>query len=177
MCSTSFVRYFLFLALWNTVFHAFVLIKTKHAVLNSHIRSVPGPLLCSGGVRALACVSRRRKSVRPAVKWKTFVRRVCSTWSTVSPWGEEEEKKLLALLPNLFSMEGGKYPESWTQLCFLGLPIQVRDTGLAVKEDIPRSDVNKEYYTQNMEREVQLTYIPIYQLKLFFFLTQVFAYN
>lgn len=35
-----------------------------------------------------------------------------------------------------------------------GLPIQVRDTGLAIKEDIPRSDVNKEYYTQNMEREV-----------------------
>lgn len=40
-------------------------------------------------------------------------------------------------------------------LSLLGLPIQVRDTGLAVKEDIPRSDVNKEYYTQNMEREVQ----------------------
>lgn len=38
--------------------------------------------------------------------------------------------------------------------CVTGLPIQVRDTGLAIKEDIPRSDVNKEYYTQNMEREV-----------------------
>lgn len=38
--------------------------------------------------------------------------------------------------------------------CLTGLPIQVRDTGLAIKEDIPRSDVNKEYYTQNMEREV-----------------------
>lgn len=59
--------------------------------------------------------------------------------------------------------------ERWTQLCFLGLPIQVRDTGLAVKEDIPRSDVNKEYYTQNMEREVQFLYILIYQLKFFFF--------
>lgn len=40
--------------------------------------------------------------------------------------------------------------------CVTGLPIQVRDTGLAIKEDIPRSDVNKEYYTQNMEREVCL---------------------
>lgn len=38
--------------------------------------------------------------------------------------------------------------------CVTGLPIQVRDTGLAIKEDIPRSDVNKEYYTQNIEREV-----------------------
>ncbi|TRY98383.1 hypothetical protein DNTS_021804, partial [Danionella cerebrum] len=44
------------------------------------------------------------------------------------------------------------------QTCLLdleyGLPIQVRDTGLSVKDDIPRSDVNKEYYTQNMEREI-----------------------
>lgn len=40
-------------------------------------------------------------------------------------------------------------------LCFAGLPIQVRDTGLSVKDDVPKSDVNKEYYTQNMEREVE----------------------
>ncbi|KAF6714856.1 Pre-mRNA-splicing factor RBM22 [Oryzias melastigma] len=44
------------------------------------------------------------------------------------------------------------------QTCLLdleyGLPIQVRDTGLTVKDEIPRSDVNKEYYTQNMEREM-----------------------
>lgn len=55
-----------------------------------------------------------------------------------------------------------------TQLGLLGLPIQVRDTGLAVKEDIPRSDVNKEYYTQNMEREVQFLNILIRQLKFVF---------
>ena len=36
----------------------------------------------------------------------------------------------------------------------LGLPIQVRDAGLSFKDDMPKSDVNKEYYTQNMEREV-----------------------
>ncbi|XP_073676866.1 pre-mRNA-splicing factor RBM22-like isoform X2 [Garra rufa] len=45
------------------------------------------------------------------------------------------------------------------QTCLLdleyGLPIQVRDTGMSVKDDMPRSDVNKEYYTQNMEREIQ----------------------
>ena len=41
-------------------------------------------------------------------------------------------------------------------LCLTGLPIQVRDTGLAIKDEVPKSDVNKEYYTQNMEREVYL---------------------
>uniref|UniRef100_A0A8C9SD92 Pre-mRNA-splicing factor RBM22 n=1 Tax=Scleropages formosus TaxID=113540 RepID=A0A8C9SD92_SCLFO len=45
------------------------------------------------------------------------------------------------------------------QTCLLdleyGLPIQVRDTGLTIKDDMPKSDVNKEYYTQNMEREIQ----------------------
>ncbi|KAL2095221.1 hypothetical protein ACEWY4_009940 [Coilia grayii] len=44
------------------------------------------------------------------------------------------------------------------QTCLLdleyGLPIQVRDTGIAIKDDMPKSDVNKEYYTQNMEREI-----------------------
>uniref|UniRef100_A0A8C9Q1W9 Pre-mRNA-splicing factor RBM22 n=1 Tax=Spermophilus dauricus TaxID=99837 RepID=A0A8C9Q1W9_SPEDA len=35
-----------------------------------------------------------------------------------------------------------------------GLPIQVRDAGLSFKDDMPKSDVNKEYYTQNMEREI-----------------------
>ena len=40
-------------------------------------------------------------------------------------------------------------------LCsILGLPIQVRDAALKVVDDMPRSDVNKEYYTQNMEREI-----------------------
>lgn len=35
--------------------------------------------------------------------------------------------------------------------CFfliLGLPIQVRDAGLSLKDEMPKSDVNKEYYTQ-----------------------------
>ena len=36
-----------------------------------------------------------------------------------------------------------------------GLPVQVRDVGLKITDDMPRSDVNKEYYTQNMEREVK----------------------
>ncbi|XP_074068733.1 pre-mRNA-splicing factor RBM22 isoform X3 [Macrotis lagotis] len=35
-----------------------------------------------------------------------------------------------------------------------GLPIQVRDAGLSFKDDMPKSDVNKEYYTQNVEREI-----------------------
>lgn len=44
------------------------------------------------------------------------------------------------------------------QTCLLdleyGLPIQVRDAALKLKDDIPKSDVNKEYYIQNMEREL-----------------------
>ena len=44
------------------------------------------------------------------------------------------------------------------QTCLLdleyGLPIQVCDVGLYFKDDMPKSDVNKEYYTQNMETEI-----------------------
>lgn len=47
-------------------------------------RSVPDPLLCSDGVQGHACVSKRQRSVRPAVKWRMFVRHVCSTWNMVS---------------------------------------------------------------------------------------------
>lgn len=39
-------------------------------------------------------------------------------------------------------------------LIFTGLPVQVRDAALKLQDDIPKSDVNKEYYTQRMEREV-----------------------
>ncbi|XP_077103339.1 pre-mRNA-splicing factor RBM22-like [Siphateles boraxobius] len=45
------------------------------------------------------------------------------------------------------------------QTCLLdleyGLPIRVRDTSLSITDDMPRSEVNREYYTQNMEREIQ----------------------
>lgn len=37
---------------------------------------------------------------------------------------------------------------------FAGLPVQVRDAALKIQDDLPKSDVNKEYYTQNIEREV-----------------------
>ena len=40
--------------------------------------------------------------------------------------------------------------------CTLGLPVQVRDHALGLKDEMPKSDVNKEYYTQNAEREVGL---------------------
>ena len=32
--------------------------------------------------------------------------------------------------------------------------MQVRDAALKIQDEMPKSDVNKEYYTQNMEREV-----------------------
>ena len=35
-----------------------------------------------------------------------------------------------------------------------GLPVQVRDQALGVKDDLPKSDVGREYYLQNMEKEV-----------------------
>ncbi len=39
-----------------------------------------------------------------------------------------------------------------------GLPVQVRDKALAVKDDLPRSSVNKEYYLQNMDKQVTVEY-------------------
>ncbi|KAK2466771.1 hypothetical protein APHAL10511_001029 [Amanita phalloides] len=44
------------------------------------------------------------------------------------------------------------------QTCLLdlefGLPTQVRDTALAVQRDAPTSDINREYYAQNMEEKL-----------------------
>ncbi|KAG8171859.1 hypothetical protein JTE90_013017 [Oedothorax gibbosus] len=44
------------------------------------------------------------------------------------------------------------------QTCLLdleyGLPVQVRDYAMNMKDEIPKSEVNREYYSQNMEREV-----------------------
>ncbi|XP_022657967.1 pre-mRNA-splicing factor RBM22-like isoform X3 [Varroa jacobsoni] len=44
------------------------------------------------------------------------------------------------------------------QTCLLdldyGLPVQVRDQALAIKDEVPKSDVNKEYYQQNVESAV-----------------------
>jgi len=44
------------------------------------------------------------------------------------------------------------------QTCLLdleyGLPVQVRDAALKLQDNMPKSDVNKEYYTQAMEREI-----------------------
>lgn len=45
------------------------------------------------------------------------------------------------------------------QTCLLdleyGLPTQVRDTALAVQSEAPTSDINREYYAQNMENKVK----------------------
>ncbi|XP_033751822.1 pre-mRNA-splicing factor RBM22-like [Pecten maximus] len=44
------------------------------------------------------------------------------------------------------------------QTCLLdleyGLPVQVRDAALKIQDNMPKSDVNKEFYTQNMENEI-----------------------
>jgi pre-mRNA-splicing factor RBM22/SLT11 len=48
------------------------------------------------------------------------------------------------------------------QTCLLdleyGLPTQVRDTALALKNEAPTSDINREYYAQNMEGKASLWY-------------------
>ena len=43
--------------------------------------------------------------------------------------------------------------------CDAGLPIQVRDAALNIKDEMPKSEVNKEYYSQNIERQVSLVII------------------
>merc|ERR1712013_384632 len=44
------------------------------------------------------------------------------------------------------------------QTCMLdleyGLPIQVRDAALKIKDDLPKSDVNREYYLQNVDAQL-----------------------
>lgn len=46
------------------------------------------------------------------------------------------------------------------QTCLLdleyGLPTQVRDAALKIQDDIPQSDVNKEYFVQNMDNKLKL---------------------
>ena len=54
------------------------------------------------------------------------------------------------------------------QTCLLdleyGLPIQVRDQALSVKDNMAKSDVNKEYFIQNAERQVNIKKIsPDYE--------------
>ena len=47
------------------------------------------------------------------------------------------------------------------QTCLLdleyGLPVQVRDAALKVKDELPRSAVNKEYFNQQVEKQVSST--------------------
>lgn len=49
------------------------------------------------------------------------------------------------------------------QTCLLdleyGLPIQVRDQALRIKDDLPKSDVNKEFYIQNIDGDVMFALV------------------
>ena len=46
------------------------------------------------------------------------------------------------------------------QTCLLdlefGLPVQARDTALAIKTEAPTSEINREFYAQNMEGKARL---------------------
>jgi len=46
-------------------------------------------------------------------------------------------------------------------MLFPGLPVQVRDHALGMKDDVPKSDVNKEFYTQNVEKEVKTAIVNL----------------
>ena len=39
-----------------------------------------------------------------------------------------------------------------------GLPVQVRDQALAIKDTVPKSDVGREYFLQNLENQVSSTF-------------------
>ena len=45
---------------------------------------------------------------------------------------------------------------------FSGLPVQVRDTAVGAKDEVPKSIVNREYYIQNTEKMVraELSCVP-----------------
>jgi pre-mRNA-splicing factor RBM22/SLT11 len=51
------------------------------------------------------------------------------------------------------------------QTCLLdleyGLPTQVRDTALGVQNEAPTSDINREYYAQNMESKVNYSTVVV----------------
>lgn len=49
---------------------------------------------------------------------------------------------------------------------FTGLPVQVRDQALKMKNEMPKSDVNKEYYIQNSEKQVGLEQLAIDTVQL-----------
>lgn len=46
------------------------------------------------------------------------------------------------------------------QTCLLdleyGLPVQVRDSALKIKDDLPKSAVNREYFNQEAEKQVNI---------------------
>lgn len=52
------------------------------------------------------------------------------------------------------------------QTCLLdleyGLPTQVRDTALALQNEAPTSDINREYYAQNMEGKVSCYLVRLF---------------
>ena len=51
------------------------------------------------------------------------------------------------------------------QTCLLdleyGLPTQVRDTALAIKSQAPTSDINREYFAQNMDGKVRDSFLRV----------------
>ena len=59
------------------------------------------------------------------------------------------------------------------QTCLLdleyGLPTQVRDTALAIQNDAPTSEINREYYAQNMESKVRC--FPVFHSGILFLIT------
>lgn len=66
-------------------------------------------------------------------------------------------------LPNLligfrirFALLNSHFLSVFKVFVFIGLPTQVRDAALKINDEIPQSEVNKEYYLQNVEKQMAL---------------------
>ena len=60
------------------------------------------------------------------------------------------------------------------QTCLLdlqyNLPVQVRDTALNITNDAPRSEINREYFAQNIEGKVNAKFYILYSRNFILFL-------
>ena len=102
------------------------------------------------GVLALECDSRKPKCAKHVLVLRMFARLVFSTSSTVSSIRHIDLTIFFSVISRVTIIKGLSFE-------IAGLPVQVRDQLLRVNSsDFPKSDVNREYYIQQIEREVLL---------------------
>ncbi len=121
-----------------------------------------------GGVRASKWDTRRLRSVRPVPELRIYAKRVFWTSSTGFPFRWRLihfeifffSKEIHFLLENVLSHWREKFKKFFYNLItifFISwniISVQVRDQLLASKLEIPKSDVNREYFSQNLDISV-----------------------